>query len=349
MKNKWGFYAFIRGIFRVYNRVYFRNFRVIGAENIPTNGGVLFSPNHQNAIVDPLMVGTTCNHDLHSLTRADVFDGPLRPLLSLMHTLPVYRIRDGYQQLSRNTATFDHCRALLGQKESLLMFSEGLHHEEYFLRRLSKGSSRLAMEAQKEHPNIPIYLQPVGLNYGHPRHPFTDVVVVYGEAFSLQSYLPDYDQAPAKTINAVRDRLQKAMEDCLWLPIDSPQYKEKEALINRRNTSLPFETLKKALQQEHNNLRPPLKKGILQQLLIVIFSIPNLPIHVFLWLIRKQFTDVVFHGTVNYAGHLLFFPIWWALGAMGYGSEGNVFWAMGFICLGIGFFYLRQKTINKYL
>ena len=36
----------------------------------------------------------------------------------------------------------------------MLMFSEGGHHDEYFLQRLSKGSSRLIYQAQKQFPNL---------------------------------------------------------------------------------------------------------------------------------------------------------------------------------------------------
>ena len=64
------FYRIIRFIFKHYNPIYFRNFRVIGKENIPQDGAILFSPNHQNALLDPLLVGTTANQSIHSLTRA---------------------------------------------------------------------------------------------------------------------------------------------------------------------------------------------------------------------------------------------------------------------------------------
>ena len=57
---KKSFYHFIRIILGFYNRFYFTNFTVVGRENIPQDGVVIFSPNHQNAFMDPLLVGTTC-------------------------------------------------------------------------------------------------------------------------------------------------------------------------------------------------------------------------------------------------------------------------------------------------
>ena len=90
-------------------------------------------PNHQNALLDPLLVGTTANQSIHSLTRSDVFGGPLQWFLDAMQTLPVYRIRDGYSQLKNNDEVFERCYEILGQKKHMMMFSEGRHHEEHYL------------------------------------------------------------------------------------------------------------------------------------------------------------------------------------------------------------------------
>ena len=103
----------------------------MGRENIPTDGAILFSPNHQNALIDPILVGTTCNRSVHSLTRSDVFGGPWQWFLDAMQMLPVYRIRDGYKQLKNNQGVFEQCYALLGNKKHMMMFSEGKHHDQY--------------------------------------------------------------------------------------------------------------------------------------------------------------------------------------------------------------------------
>ena len=97
------FYRLVRFIFSNYNQLYFRRFRVVGKENIPNEGAILFSPNHQNALLDPLLVGTTAGKSIHSLTRSDVFGGPLQWFLDAMQTLPIYRMRDGYDQLKKSS------------------------------------------------------------------------------------------------------------------------------------------------------------------------------------------------------------------------------------------------------
>ena len=82
--------------------------------------------------------------------------------LDALKMLPVYRIRDGFSSLKKNNVIFEMCYDLLRDKKKLMMFSEGSHHNEYFLKRISKGSSRLALDAQIKSAHKNIYLIPVG-------------------------------------------------------------------------------------------------------------------------------------------------------------------------------------------
>ena len=113
---------------RYYNHIFFRNVDVYGYENIPKDGGVLFSPNHQGAFLDPLLIGSMTPKKITSLTRSDVFGGPLQWFLDALQMLPIYRIRNGYSNLKKHDAIFEKCYNLLGSGKFLLMFSEGGHH-----------------------------------------------------------------------------------------------------------------------------------------------------------------------------------------------------------------------------
>ena len=342
---KKSFYQFIRITLGLYNHFYFRDFRVIGKENIPNNGAILFSPNHQNAFLDPLLVGTSCGKKLHSLTRSDVFGGPFQWVLDAMQMLPVYRIRDGYQQLKKNEAVFERCYALLKQKKHLMMFSEGKHHDQYYLQPLSKGSSRLAITAQIQCPDFPIYIQAVGLNYGHHLHARHNCVVVYGEALDVRNYIHDFNENPAKSINALRDDLQAAMENCLWLPKNNDQYVHRKEFINLRNTALPFKELKKQIEAAPQKLHAKKGPHWADQILIGILSLPNiLPLWI-IALIRRRFKDPVFHGSVNYLGGLVVFFLWWFLGSILFPTT---FWVI-FFGVSLISLLLRQFIIVKSL
>lgn len=343
------FYNFIRYTLSKYNPLYFKNFRVLGKENIPSDGAILFSPNHQNALLDPLLVGTTAGKSIHSLTRSDVFGGPLQWFLDAMQTIPVYRIRDGYEQLKNNTAVFEHCYKLLGNKKHMMMFSEGKHHDEYYLLRLSKGSSRLAMEAQLRSPKHPIYIQPVGINYGNHLHARHDCVIVYGKAVRVNDFVSDFETHPAKGLNALREALQTAMEDCLWLPKNDSTYSNKKTYINRKNTPLPFVELKTELNKETPNLATSTSPSKLNPLLIGLLSLPNFPVHLALRVLLKQFDDHVFHGSVNYLGGLVFFLIWWVIGISGFSGEAGPVAGFSFFAVSLSSLYLRQYFVTRYL
>lgn len=98
------FYLLIKNLLRYYNYVYFRNIEVYGYENIPQDGGILFSPNHQGAFLDPLIIGSMTPNKITSLTRSDVFGGPFQWFLDAFQMLPVYRIRNGYSNLKKMTS-----------------------------------------------------------------------------------------------------------------------------------------------------------------------------------------------------------------------------------------------------
>ena len=72
------FYYFIKYTIRLASKCYFRKIKIIGLKNIPKEGGILFSPNHQGAFLDPLLVGSIVNQQVTSLTRSDVFGGKLQ-------------------------------------------------------------------------------------------------------------------------------------------------------------------------------------------------------------------------------------------------------------------------------
>ena len=120
MKNI--FYFSLKYFLRYYNQIFFRDIKQYGYENFPKDGGVLFSPNHQGAFLDPLLIGSMTPKKITSLTRSDVFGGPLQWFLDALQMLPVYRIRNGYSNLKKNDVTFKKCYELLGNGKFLMMF-----------------------------------------------------------------------------------------------------------------------------------------------------------------------------------------------------------------------------------
>ncbi len=338
------FYFLIKNLLRYYNYVYFRDVHVYGQENIPKDGGILFSPNHQSALLDPLLIGSLTPNKITSLTRSDVFGGPFQWFLDAFQMLPIYRIRNGYSNLKKNDLIFDKCFKILGEGKFMLMFSEGGHHDEYFLQNLSKGSSRLVFQAQQKYPNKKIYLLPAGINYGHHRQPRCTLHLVFGKPILVKEAV-NHKLTEAENINKLRDMLEERMKACLWIENDSEYYPKQKQKINRKTTQLPFHTLKKELESNFSKLPSRRKLSRIMIFIATILSIPNI---IPLWISRKiisKFDDVVFVSSMKYVLGVFFFPIWWFISGLTIAYEfGNpvMFWYLfiSILCL-----FIRQRFL----
>ena len=250
-----------------------------------------------------------------SLTRSDVFGGPFQWFLDALQMLPVYRIRNGYSNLKKNDAIFEKCFDLLGSGKFLLMFSEGGHHHEYYLKNLSKGSSRLAFQAQKKYPKKKIYIQPVGINYGHHTQPRSSLHLVYGNPLLISDYT-DQKKSEAENINFIREALQLRMKDCLWIPQDSEIYKQQKECINGVTTKMDFYQIKSALETKIKQLSKRKKTNNITRFIAGILSIPNIiPLFITRKVVKK-FKDPVFNSSMKYAMGVFLFPLYWILTAI---------------------------------
>ncbi|MDA7693233.1 lysophospholipid acyltransferase family protein [Flavobacteriaceae bacterium] len=337
-------YFTLKYLLRYYNHIYFRNVSVYGYENIPKEGGVLFSPNHQGAFLDPLIIGSMTPKKITSLTRSDVFGGPLQWFLDAFQMLPVYRIRNGFSNLKKNDAIFEQCYEILGSGKFLMMFSEGGHHDEYYLKRLSKGSSRLAFQAQLKNPTKKIYLMPVGINYGHHKQPRCTLHLVYGNPLLVSQFISK-TKTEAENINILRLELQNRMRDCIWLPENTDTYPLQKERINRLTTTLEFEPLKNSLSHNFEQLPKRRKLSIKRRVLAHLLGIPNL---IPLWITRfiiGKFEDVVFVSSMKYAMGVFFFPLWWLVTAIpiayGFGNLAMTYYLV--VC--IFSLFLRQRIL----
>lgn len=160
---------------------YYRKIKVKGAANIPSDAPVLLLSNHQNALLDILIIATHGTRKPWYLTRADVFKNTqLKRFFTYLQMIPVYRIRDGKSQLTKNNAVFAFCGELLKKDQAILLFPEANHNLNKRVRPLSKGFTRIVDEALTNHLDKPLYIVPVGQNYVMPTHFVDACAIVYG-------------------------------------------------------------------------------------------------------------------------------------------------------------------------
>ena len=161
-------------------------------EKVPKNKPLLFLCNHQNALLDALLIATQYGRFSYFLTRAGVFKKSfVSKLLHSFQMLPVYRVRDGWNTITNNNSIFNTCSELLNNGESVVIFPEGGHNLMRSVRPLSKGFTRIVFNTLEKYPNADLQLVPIGLNFEKAER-FPDSVSIYfGEPLNAKDFISD--------------------------------------------------------------------------------------------------------------------------------------------------------------
>jgi 1-acyl-sn-glycerol-3-phosphate acyltransferase len=208
-------YAIVKSVANFWhNKFFYRKVIVVGRENINPYDHLIYAPNHQNALMDALAVLFTQKGQLVFLARADIFKSNfVASILYFLKILPVYRIRDGYDNLKSNDWIFDKTIDVLKNKNGLVILPEGNHEGVRRLRQLKKGICRIAFQADEATGfQMNIKIIPVGLeytNYSRIRHVLT---VVYGKPIEVSQFYDSYRNNPQRAMNELREKLSEEMQ-----------------------------------------------------------------------------------------------------------------------------------------
>jgi len=195
-------------------RIYYRKIEVINRHNIPKNQPVILAPNHQNALMDAMVLVCNTSYQNVFLARADIFKGKrLIRFLTFANIMPVYRIRDGIENVKKNDMVFEKTlQVLLDMKNPLGIFPEGNHGNKRRLRQLVKGLFRISFQAQEKYSNKPgVKIVPIGIDYGHYQHFRTTLFMNIGEPIEVSELSEAYRENPVLAINKIRDRFAAAL------------------------------------------------------------------------------------------------------------------------------------------
>lgn len=174
-----------RGFCRLAIHVFYRNYEVAGFENIPEDRGVIFCPNHVNALIDPVLVQAASRKIMHPLARSGLFEKFwLKPILKVIGAVPVYRANDPGAHTANNLQSFSRVYELLEQGEWVIIFPEGQSHNQSKIQRLKTGAARIALETLDRGKMQPVLL-PVGLTFTNKGQFRGDVLVYFGQPVDL--------------------------------------------------------------------------------------------------------------------------------------------------------------------
>ncbi|MEM9265037.1 MAG: 1-acyl-sn-glycerol-3-phosphate acyltransferase [Cyanobacteria bacterium P01_F01_bin.13] len=165
---------------------FFKSIRIIGQENIPTSGPVVFAPTHRSRW-DALLVGLvghqTTGRYLRFMVTADECGGMQGWAIKRLGGFPVDVRRPAI-------ATLRHGMQILRNHQTLVIFPEGNIFREKQIQRLKPGLARLALQAEQSTPNLGVQVLPIYLDYDSP-HPKLGscVEVCIGNPIPVQNYL----------------------------------------------------------------------------------------------------------------------------------------------------------------
>ena len=205
---------------------------------------IIFVSNHQNGMMDPLLITSILKPQLHWLTRADVFWNPVfRMVLFALHQMPIYRQRDRLTDLrERNNAIWECCIDRLEIGAVISIFPEGNHNPQKTIRGLKSGLSDLLGRSLTKHESLKrIKVIPLGLDYeDYPG---------FRRRFRLRMGKPVewvdlYDTETEKVnFNQLTDRIQSAIRE---IAVDIRPYEKYDDLLPYVNALRTTEASAKA-------------------------------------------------------------------------------------------------------
>ena len=133
-------------------RLNFRKLVFVGRkENVSKSRPVIFAPNHRNALLDALLLVYAGYHfkQVVFLARADIFKQKVVAwILKGMRIIPVFRIRDGKDNLEKNRDIFSNAARILKKGNPIALFPEGKHNPKQSLLPIQKAVPRIVLPTE---------------------------------------------------------------------------------------------------------------------------------------------------------------------------------------------------------
>jgi 1-acyl-sn-glycerol-3-phosphate acyltransferase len=213
--EKWSLgYWFLKQYVRFADWLIYEKTIVTGKEKIPKNKPIVFAPNHQNALSDPMAVLLNTRFQPVWLGRADLFgkSKAVDVILKFMKIMPVYRLRDGKANLEKNEQTFADSIKVLEHNFALALFPEAAHSAKRQMLVHKKAVPRIVfMAGEKTKFHLDIQIVPTGIYYSHYWKFNRSVIVNFGDPIPVKEYLDTYNSNPNAATIALKNKIYDAI------------------------------------------------------------------------------------------------------------------------------------------
>jgi len=230
-------YRILKIFARLFIHIFCRNIRINNKALLKTKGPVLLATNHPNSFLDAIILDTLFEEPIYALARGDAFKNKRAGIiLRSLNMLPVYREREGTENLQLNYSTFDDCINIFNKNGIVLIFSEALCENEWHLRPLKKGTARLAVATWQK--GIPVKILPVGINYNSFYLFGKNVQINFGNFIKQHDPAFTFNES-GKLLNDINIVIQQQLQQLVYeIPLED---KEQQARI----FTVPVSRLKK--------------------------------------------------------------------------------------------------------
>jgi 1-acyl-sn-glycerol-3-phosphate acyltransferase len=209
-------YRLFRLLARFLAGLFYRRVEVIGRERVPATGPLVVAANHQQGLMDGLLLAATLPRRLRPIAKAPLFRYPLiGQFARLAGAIPVHRRQDEGRGPVDNDTMFGAAYRALAEGEALLIFPEGMSQPEPALMPLRTGAARLVLGSggsgggsAGSRPRAT--LLPVGLMFHEPgTFRVGSAVVLIGEPVPTE----DFEARPEgdETVRRLTARLDAAL------------------------------------------------------------------------------------------------------------------------------------------
>ncbi|MCE5205438.1 MAG: 1-acyl-sn-glycerol-3-phosphate acyltransferase [Porphyromonadaceae bacterium] len=237
-------------------------------ENVSKNRPIIFAPNHRNALLDALIL-VYASYPLKQvvfLARADIFRQKFVAwILRGLRIIPVFRIRDGKDNLEKNKDIFESAARILKKGNPIALFPEGRHNPKQSLLPIQKAAPRIVLPTEASRAfELDSQIVPVSIYYRDIFGFLSDAYVTFGTPIEVSKYKEIYDENPGLATNQLRQELERSLKSMVVNIWNDEFYEEYRHAIDWNGDKIAKEKF------------PDKKDGFLQSSLHIVRSLDDI-------------------------------------------------------------------------
>ena len=227
-------------------RLNFRKMVFMGRkENVSKKKPIIFASNHRNALLDALLLVYAGYHfkQVVFLARADIFKQKFVAwMLKGMRIIPVFRIRDGKDNLEKNKDIFNSAARIMKKNNPIALFPEARHNPKQSLLPIQKAVPRIVLPTEASlNFELNSQIVPVSIYYRDVFEFLTDVYITFGTPIEVSQYKEVYEENPNLATNQLRQDLETSLKSLVVNIWNDEFYEEYKDAIDWNGDRLALE------------------------------------------------------------------------------------------------------------